>query len=83
MGIKRLRCSVTKRRGIEDSLTKLQETGLLDHRMGSGRPHTLRSCNISAISFSQGSARTLLMWGDHVFHVSVKMFFVLTAVQIL
>ena len=33
------------------------------------------------VSFSQGSASTLLRWGEHVFHVCVKMFFLLTAVQ--
>jgi len=49
-----------KRRGIEDLLKKLQETCLLDHCMGGGR-RTSRSCNnISAVSFSQGSASTLL-----------------------
>jgi len=41
-----------KRRGIEDLLRKLQESGLLDHCTGSGRPRTSRSCNnISAVSF--------------------------------
>jgi len=33
------------------------------------------------VSFSQGSASTLFRWGEHVFHVCVKMFFLLTAVQ--
>jgi len=33
------------------------------------------------VSFSQGSVSTLLRWGEHVFHVCVKMFFLLSAVQ--
>ena len=33
------------------------------------------------VSFSQGSVSTLFRWGEHVFHVCVKMFFLLTAVQ--
>jgi len=33
------------------------------------------------VSFSQGSMSTLFRWGEHVFHVRVKMFFLLTAVQ--
>jgi len=52
-----------KRGGIKDLflLRKLQETGLLNHCMGSGRPRTLCSCNnISAVSFSQSSASMLL-----------------------
>jgi len=32
------------------------------------------------VSFSQGSVSTLFRWGDHVFHVCVKLFFLLTAV---
>jgi len=32
-------------------------------------------------SFSQGSISTLFGWGEHVFHVCAKMFFVITAVQ--
>jgi len=32
-------------------------------------------------SFSQGSESTLFRRGEHVFHVCVKMFFLLTAVQ--
>jgi len=38
-----------KRRGIEDLLRKLQETGLLDHRMGNGRARTLNSCEKSSV----------------------------------
>jgi len=39
-----------KRRVIEDLLRKLRETGSLDRRTESGRPHTSRSCdNISAV----------------------------------
>jgi len=59
MGIKRLRArrliwqfpnKNLKRRGIEDLLRKLRETGSLDRRKGSGRPHTSRSCDsISAV----------------------------------
>jgi len=33
------------------------------------------------VSFSQGSVSTLFRRGGHVFHVCVKMFFLLTAVQ--
>jgi len=33
------------------------------------------------VSFSQGSVSTLFRWGEHVFHVCAKMFFLLTAVQ--
>jgi len=33
------------------------------------------------VSFSQGSASTLFRWGEPVFHVCVKMFFLLTAEQ--
>jgi len=33
------------------------------------------------VSFSQGSISTLFRWGEHVIHVCVKMFFLLTAVQ--
>jgi len=56
MGSRRLWCSVTdsgilnknwKRKEIKKLLRKLQETGLLDRLMGSGRPRmarTLRSC---------------------------------------
>ena len=33
------------------------------------------------VSFSQGSVSTLFMWGEHVFHVCVKLFILLTAVQ--
>jgi len=60
MGIKRLQCTATdtaisyknwKRRGIEDLLRKLLETGSLDRRMESGRPCTSHhTCdNISAV----------------------------------
>jgi len=35
------------------------------------------------VSLSQGSVSTLFRWGEHVFHVCVKMFFLLTALQIL
>jgi len=39
-----------KRRGIEDLLRKLRETGSLDRRTVSGRPHTSSSCDsISAV----------------------------------
>jgi len=39
-----------KRRGIEDLLRKLRETGSLVCRTGSGRPRISRSCdNISAV----------------------------------
>ena len=37
-----------------------------------------RKCDVS---FSQSSVSTLFRWGEHVFHVCVKMFFLLTAVQ--
>jgi len=33
------------------------------------------------VSFSQGSVITLFRWGEHIFYVCVKMFFLLTAVQ--
>jgi len=33
------------------------------------------------VSLSQGSVSTLFRWGGHVFHVCVKMFFLLTPVQ--
>ena len=33
------------------------------------------------VSFSRGSVSRLLRWGEHVFHVCVKMFSLLTAVQ--
>jgi len=33
------------------------------------------------VSFSEGSVSTLFRWGEHVFHVCVKIFFLLTAVQ--
>jgi len=33
------------------------------------------------VSFSQGSVNTLYRWGEHVLHVCVNMFFLLTAVQ--
>jgi len=33
------------------------------------------------VSFSLGSEGTLFRWGEHVFHLCVKMFFLLTAVQ--
>jgi len=33
------------------------------------------------VSFSQGSVSTLFRWDEHIFHVCVKMFFLLTAVQ--
>jgi len=32
------------------------------------------------VSFSQGSVSMLFKWGEHVFHICVKMFFKLTAV---
>jgi len=38
----------------------------------------LRVCDVS---FSQDSVSTLFRWGEHVFHVCVKMFFLPTAVQ--
>jgi len=33
------------------------------------------------VSFSQGGVSTLFRWGEHIFHVCVKIFFLLTAVQ--
>jgi len=33
------------------------------------------------VSFSQDSVSTVFRWGEHVFHVCVHMFFLLTAVQ--
>jgi len=33
------------------------------------------------VSFSQGSVSTLFRWGEHVFHVCVKMIFLFTAVH--
>jgi len=62
MGIKSLRCSATdtefpnknwKRRGIEDLLRKLQETGSFDHCTGSGRPcmHTHRAAVTTFLLF--------------------------------
>jgi len=33
------------------------------------------------VSFSRGSVSTLFRWGEHVFHIRVKMFFLFTAVQ--
>ena len=40
--------------------------------------HKSMKCDVS---FSQGSVSTLFRLGEHVIHVCVKMFFLLTAVQ--
>ena len=89
MGIQRLRCSATdsgiswQELEMKRNRKNLRETGLLNRLTGSGRPHTTRSCDISAVyELAQSQASKLhkhssTKWTFWTYFVTINLIFFL------